>query len=525
MSLLDIQTPDSDKLKQKAKQGPAATSFEYDAMYPDWLMIQTVLDGTRAMRQAGEQFLPKHNAEGPESYAARLNTANLLNILSITLDAWVSKPFSEKLKISDDVPEQITELFDNIDLRGNTLGIVLRDWLREGLAKTYSHMMVDCPRATPRADGEPRTLADDAKDNLRPYLTHIKPENMIFAFATIQNGEEVLTHVRILETVQVMDPDLWIPTITSQIRVLTPGRVDLYQLQFDKKTNKYSWIFTEGWDTDFDGIPIVTFYADRQAFMMGKPPLIDLCWLNIRHWQSTSDQIAAVTVSRFPMIGVSGAISDDAIRIGPNRWLHTPDPGSKIYYVENTGKAIAAGRTDLMDLEELGAEYGAIFLKKRPGGASATARALDTAEVTSPLQDVAIRFNSAIKQVMGLIAKWLKLDPTAIGTVEVNTNFDFADDDLPALQALQGARQLKDINRQVYLENLNRMKVLGEDFNFEENEKGLEKEKAVALQDAMDNAKVQAAANPPPVASASPVGTTRPNEPADAGNKPGGTKG
>lgn len=504
MSTLDTQT---DKAKDdKILLGPASTSDDYDEMRPDWDMIQTLLDGTRAMRDAGMEYLPKHVAESDETWKNRLETCTLLNVTSITLDAWVGKPFSEPIAISDDVPQQIQDLFANFDLQGNDLRTVLRTWFKTGLAKKIGYVLIDFPKLEPRADGQPRTLEDDRTEGLRPYAVEVKPENLLFIHDTLVNGHKVVDQARIYEQIKRLDPNGWTETAVNQIRVLKPGVVEIHEEIYNRRKKKSEYKKVDEWQTGLDFVPLIPFEADPE-----KPPLLDLAYLNVRHWQSTSDQIAVITVARFPMIGCSGALAEDSLKVGPNKWLHIPDPQGKFYYVEHTGKAIAAGRTDLLDLEEVMAEYGAIFLKKRPGGASATARALDTAEVTSPLQDVALRFNACLVTMMDTIGAWLGMSKSdAVGTVKVLTDFSFNDSDMASLQALQGARQMGDISRETYVQALHQKDVLDEDFDPVEDGKLLLKEQADALVQMKAEAEIKAAAAPKR-AQPNPIGTTQPN--------------
>jgi hypothetical protein len=190
-------------------------------------------------------------------------------------------------------------------------------------------------------------------------------------------------------------------------------------------------------------------------------------------------------------------LSDDELTVGPNAWLHCPDPAGRFYYVEHTGKAIAAGRRPL-DLEETMAEYGATFLKKRPGGASATARALDTAEVTSPLQDMAIRFQAALQQAMKYMGKWAKIDD--VGTFSINLDFGFDEGDTSIMSELRGARENGDLSRPRYLKELHRLGGLGEDFDPEQNDAELEKEKAQGMKDQEEQLKLTQKYAPAPAA-------------------------
>jgi hypothetical protein len=448
-------------MAKKDVNSPATTSEAYDIMSPQWAKIDTLLAGTDAMREAATLYLPQHTEESNEAYDERRRCTTLLNMLQFTLDTWVSKPFNKPIEVKEDVPEQIKPLLEDIDLQGNHLDVFARNWFRDGLAKGLSHVLVEFPRVKPREDGQPRTLADDRNEKLRPYLVHIAPENLIFAYSEVVEGQELLLHVRIRETVTKMDK--FGEVKTERIRVIEPNKVFIYEF-LKQKNKKAAWVEVEKYDYEFPVIPLVTFYADRQGFMLAKPPMSDLADLNIRHWQSTSDQIAVLTVARFPMLACSGAIDDKKLRVGPNAWLNTPETAGKFYYVEHTGAAIEAGRKDLLDLEETMAQYGATFLRRRPGGASATARALDEAECTSPLMDMAVRFRDALEQAMRYMAMWMKLDDG--GSYAITTDFGLSDSAGAVLTALQSARATGDISRKRYVGELKRLGVLSDDFEF-----------------------------------------------------------
>src|SRR5690606_22651892 len=171
--------------------------------------------------------------------------------------------------------------------------------------------LVDFQRPAPREDGQPRTLADDRREGLRPYWVLIKPECLLFARAEVINGVEVLQHVRILE--HYTEQDGFAEVFKRRIRVLEPGIVQLWEPKPTKKQGQdEEWEMVDEWATGLNYVPLVTFYAHREGFMCGKPPLLDLAWLNIAHWQSSADQRHILTVSRFPILACSGASGEDS---------------------------------------------------------------------------------------------------------------------------------------------------------------------------------------------------------------------
>jgi hypothetical protein len=311
-------------------------------------------------------------------------------------------------------------------------------------------------------------------------VSALTAECLLFARSEVINGVEVLQHVRIIE--HYMEQDGFAEVCKRRIRVLEPGLVQLWEPVKKSNAQKEEWALADEWATGLNYVPLVTFYADRQGFMMGKPPLLDLAHLNVAHWQSASDQRHILTVSRFPILACSGASGEDSdpVVVGPNKVLYNPDPAGRFYYVEHTGQAIAAGRTDLKDLEEQMAGYGAEFLKRKTGGQTATARALDSAEATSDLSAMTGLFEDALAQALDITADWLRLGPNG-GTVELVKDYELSETDAPGLQALQVAREKRDISRKTYLNGLRLRGVLPEDFDEDEDWEELMEEISEAM--------------------------------------------
>lgn len=477
--------------EEKMKVGPGKTSQQWETMMPRWCKINAALGGTETMRVAGQAYLPKHTEETTTAYNERLSKSVFTNVSKQTLETWVGKPFSEKVKINDDVPDQIKTLLDNVDLCGNELQVFAHNWFMKGLSKAFAHVLVEFPRVD--NDGT-RTRADDLRENVRPYLVLIEPENVIAAKTEVVSGQEIVTHLRIRETAELQDPDdEFSLRIVHRIRVYDIGQVRLYEWR--QGANKdYFWDLIDMWDYSFPLIPLVTFYANREAPFLGKPPIEDLVDLNIAHFQSTSDQTNILTVTRFPQLAVSGAVDNEQLTVGPNNFIKLSNPAAKVYYVEHQGQAIAAGDKDIESLERRMHAYGTQFLQKRPGRETATARAIDTAEANSELQDAAIRFNDALNQALYLMGLWINLDDS--GTVSVQTNFGITEGSPESLQTLQLSRQNGDISRTQYVNELVQRGVLSDRFDPTVNDTELVKEQAEDLKYQSEVAKIEATKKP-----------------------------
>ncbi len=465
----------SDLINGKDPNDPSTTSLAWDEMIGSWLMIETLLGGTKAMRFAAGEYLPQHAEESDDNYLERLHVNVLFNAMEITLDHFVGRPFSDPVKLNNDVPEEIVENANNIDLQGNDLTSFCRDWFRCGLAKGFCHVMVDMPQMNP--DAMPLTLADDREAGRRPFWIRIEPENMIAAEADIvvdpQTGElrEWFTHVRLREN--VVQRVGFAEVIHERIRVLMPGFFQVWQ-KVKRKGKKDQWMIIEEGETGINFIPIITFYSQRNGFLLAKPPLEDLAFMNIRHWQSMSDQINVLTVARFPMLAVAGATdqSGTSMRIGPRQLLATKDPNGRFYYVEHTGKSIESGWKELENLETNMESYGSTFLKKMPGNETATGRALDSAESVTPLQDMVNRFIDSVNNALRIHATWISEKEG--GTVTILNDFGPEEADKMGIDLLKSLRQDKDISRKAVTKEAMRLGVLTDDYDVDEDFKQLQ---------------------------------------------------
>jgi hypothetical protein len=370
------------------------------AMQPCWDMVDALMGGTAALRLKGEAYLPKWPQEDQKSYDYRLKTSTLFNAFERTVTNMAGKPFSEPLQWSK-IDAPVEAWFDDIDLCGRNLHVFAQDVFEAAIRYGVTHILVDYPR-TRALDGtnQAATLADERKMGARPYAVHIKPSSILGWKSDKVKGVETLTQLRIMETIEKPDGEFG-SIMVDQVRVLVPGGYSIYQENKELKT----WVAVEEGATSLDFIPLITLYTKRTGFMTGRPPLFDLAELNIKHWQSSSDQDSILHTARVPILAISGVSDEDKIVVGAKTALMLPQ-GATAEYVEHTGAAIDAGRNSLKDLEEQMRAMGAELLIVRTGDETATRAAIDTAQAQCQLSAMAQALEDALDQMLDMMAKW-----------------------------------------------------------------------------------------------------------------------
>lgn len=431
----------------------ASPNAAWHAMAPDWELIHDLLGGTRAMRAAGERWLPREPRESLEAYRIRLSRTVLFNGLGRAIQTLTGKPVAKPATLNDEADPRIRGLCRDLDLGGRDLTTFARDVLRAALTDGVTHILVDYPEAG--KDGE--TLHEERRRGARPYLVHVPARDLIGWRADARGR---LERVRIRETVVERD-GLWGEKVVPQIRVLEPGRWALWRRP--ESSEDLPWRRVADGDNSLARIPIVSVYAGRTGFLTARPPLLDLAWLNLAHWQSSSDQRHILHVARVPILFARNLkIGEDGVEIGPNRLILGEGDSADLRYVEHSGAAIAAGRQDLADLEDRMAVMGLDLLVGRSGGVTATERAIDAARADSALSGLVREVEEGLTRALGLAAEWMDLDPATAGRVTLDPDIGLDPREAQEVDLLLKARMAGEIDRPTFLAEIRRRGILAD---------------------------------------------------------------
>lgn len=431
----------------------------------------TLLGGTDAMRKARTKYLPQEPEESDKAYENRLQRSTLLNAFKRTVSYLSGQVFSRPLIFQDDNPKEIKDLTEDIDKQNNNVDVFAKKVFEAGLVDGITCILVDYPSAPTDLTKEQEKALD-----LRPYWVHVPASSLIGWRTQTIGGEVKLTQVRILETVEKNDGKYGIKTV-KRIRLLEPGRFELYEDDSDGK--EISWKLIDSGETSFTGeIPLAIFRPGKQiTFMTSEPPLEDLAYMNLSHWQSSSDQTNILHFARVPLL-FGKMLADDVskIEIGPNRMIHSNREDSDLRYVEHTGAAIGSGRDNLDDIEQNMSLYGLQLLMPKTGRITATEKALSSSENDCTLKTWALQFKDTLEQAIVYTAKWMKVENP--GSVTANTEFRLlqtADADVLIKAKVSGI-----LPKRTVLQEFLRRGIIAEDSDLDKIEEWLVEEQQVA---------------------------------------------
>lgn len=450
---------------------PGNCSPAYRRMKNDWPMVDVLMEGTDAVRAAGEAFLPKHSAEAQKNYEIRLKAAILTPFFKTTVKHMAGRLFAKPVAVQD-ADESITSVVSNVDNLGKDLTSFASDVATEAIARGLTFILVDFPSTTP---DQVRTVADEKRSGVKPYLVHVPATNVTVALFDRDRGQ--ITEIHIKEIVEeVQDGCI---TEVCQIRVLTPGGWEVWRKDQSVKGKDEAWALYQSGRTSLDFVPVVCVYGGHQkAPFEAEPPLLEMAHLNIAHYQGRSNQQNALTVAQFPILAASGwrgvkeergatkNNAESSAIFGPKKLFTMDDPAAKIYYVEHTGAAIESGRKYLADLVvEITMMGLQMMVPKTSQGDAITATESDNrqGESMSELQVFANRFQNDLTTVLKYVAAYTKASRP--GNVVLSGDFTDVSADPAHINALLQLRQGGDITLDTIYAELQRRGVLSESFD------------------------------------------------------------
>lgn len=415
-----------------ATTGDVATPTKaYIRMATEWKLVRALMGGTRTMREAGKEYLPQYPAEDQTAYDFRLKWTYLYNYYKKAIKALTGKPFGRPLSYPDNMNPEFENCLEDFDLQGNDVTICMKNWFENALALGVSYGLIDYPNT----GGQPLTKADEIALVARPYFVMIEASDVI-GWKTMQyNGIRTLQQVRIKQTISVengsfgeAEKDIvrvftWIPPSGT-----APSQV-LWEVY--EQTEKGDWVSTaRGLMAGVTKIPLVALYTGQTGFMQAEPPLLDLAYINVAHWQSNSDFRHIAHLLSVPILYGAGWDKDNTptqLALGPNRMLTTPNENAKLTYVEHSGNAVALLQEYMKKIEdEMMAMAIRLLSDKRVGGVTATEITVDVAAAESALKSMVMSLQDAIGQVTYFFHEWLGIipkDPEDLPDLTVNTDF------------------------------------------------------------------------------------------------------
>lgn len=441
---------------------PRFQNAEY-RLQQEWSELPSALyKGNNYVKEFGEYYLPRHIGEEPLKYNLRLERSVLFNVFGNFINKISIIPFRNGVSFSESVPEVIQNYTANIDLLGTNIETWALNFYKDANITGISHFLVENPIISPN-----RTIYDDIVegDSIRPYFVHIPSKDLYGWRYTINNSKLELEQIRYCRYVTRTNGRFGSKKVKEYV-VYERDLISLYEEMPNEKGELEAVLINQVPNT-LGYIPLVTLNLNQVNFMVAKPPFMGLANLNLRHYQTYSDQINIIHYSRIPILFGKGLSSGDPnetkeYKLTPGITLLGPE-NSDLKFVEHTGSCIKTGLDDIKDLEDkmsvLSGEY-----YTRAGAAALTATSHILSKIESGVTPGGnIRMlESALNQGLQLMLAYDRSIPSFDGGINLNTE-DTVIPETVNFQYVTNMFAQGIISREAYLKEAKRRNILDDD--------------------------------------------------------------
>ena len=401
-------------------------------MMKGWEIMKAVTEGTDYLRTNSETFLPLEPREDYDAYLARVNRAVFSPFTQRLIRAATGLVLRKPITLTGD--PYWTEMFKmDVDGRKSDLDEYARRLLMCSLTYGQSHILVDYP-----APSGAVSLAEERQQNRRPYWIEIDPNNLYGWRLDRESNYGNLIQVRLGEKAVLPDGQFG-EKVFDQVRVIEPGSYRVFRKKeqieemydvsdgssvgsFEAGSSDKDYKQVESGEFSLGEIPLVTIYSGKTDNLVSKPPLLDIAYLNIAHFQRQADLIHSLHVASQPMLVMEGyddQTKDLAISVN---YAMATQPGNKIYYVEPASSAFEAQSAEIKELQMQMATLGISTLSQQKFVAeSADARRLDRVDTNSMLAMVSMELEQKLQKAFNLSAQYVGIEPPE---VKISRDFD-----------------------------------------------------------------------------------------------------
>lgn len=377
-------------------------------------IIRDLSAGTRRMRECGETYLPKEAGESDAAYKVRLARSLLFNTFVKVREGMIGIALKKNPELEPDVPAILKTHTEDIDLNGNHLDVFIKDVFRNVLNDGHAFILIDMQQPLERSrvtlSAQP-TAEDDARLNRRPYWVKYTKDQAINWKSDRVDGETVLTQITFKECATESSGNYTEEEITRyrvlRLAVLAPktpttpavyGSME-WELHEERTIDgKSELVQVAGGPTTLDRVPVVTIYARQTGFLESQPPLEDLAYLNVGHWQQWSDLNCQLRML-VPILFIKGKLAHTEgqaqgagqpnLKLGPGAGVQSDNENGDLKYVSADASATEGMREALTDLEQRMSAVGLSIISPKPNqvgqASTATEKVLDQDERTSEL--------------------------------------------------------------------------------------------------------------------------------------------
>jgi hypothetical protein len=447
----------------------ATPSKAYEAMLPHWKIIDAVRGGTPAMR-GSTAFLPQEPMEDTSAYDRRKGKTVLTPWYERLIAGLVGMVLRKPVTLGPEIAEAIALQLDDLNMQGDNLQCFASDLLETALDYGHAGIFVDFPDTSNLT-----TRLDETEAGVRPYWVLYRADEIIGYRTTMEGSMEILTQLRVKQTICEEDGEfgeLEIPQVRVYSRDESGVTCRLFRPADPEKPDG-DWALHDGpMDISLPYIPCTLLHTSRKKRAAKQPPMLEIAYLNIKHYQISSDLDHALRLTMHPKLALFGYQDDQDILGTSDEALVFTNTEARADWLVCRVDSLQFGSDRIAAIEQQMATLGLSTLTHQKNvGESAEAKKIDKSQGNSILAGVAQNLQNTLNNALRFHADYLGVEPP---TCQVNRDFDITQITPQMLSAVVAAVAQGRLSTETFHEIIKRGEIgLPDDWNPEAEQQRL----------------------------------------------------
>lgn len=416
--------------------------FHHPAFYEyadEWRTVADCVDGERAIKRSQTRrmvYLPHPSSDWEKSdphqkrYNGYIARAPFVNATGRTLQGLLGIAFAKPVKI--ELSGELDYLARDVDGQGLTLAQLLRDALSQNLQKGRAGILTDYT-----GTGE-QAVANTGRAVLKLY----KAGQIINWRVT--NGKTSLVVLVEVEAVDLPDEfRLVLRRKWTELRLINGLAYFRIWTEEENKGIRATELtpFRDRTGAHIDELPWAWIGANNNDHTLDAPPLSDIAWLNVKHYQAEADIAEIAHQTGNPTVTATGLTESwadkylkEGVRTGSGAGVLLPVGGKlEIVQAEDRNLPVVVAERREKQMAMLGAK-----LVERGTSTRTATQAADEAQTDNSILSLcAGNVEDAINRALSFV----EVFTGGVGVVALNKRYEVAQLDSQAITALLGAVQ------------------------------------------------------------------------------------
>lgn len=422
-----------------------------DQRLAQYQKIRDCLEGEDQVKDQGQLYLKKPDAMTAQNYLAYKERAQFYGAAESTLRALVGLALRKDPVIK--LPPRLESLRHSATNDRAPLSVMIEQMVREVMAMGRFGLMLDFPQNNTTVLTPPHFVtwtAETIEDFKVQYIdSQLELTQVILASDESLDGDQIFLDLCLEDGIY---------RIRRYVQGANKARADIGEEIIPTVKGK-----------PLTFIPFI-FVSDKNLNPNDeKPPLLDLCNLNLGHYRNSADREHAMFLTATPTPWIAGNVPIDKVptSIGSGTVWNLPE-GTQVGMLEFQGPSMTAFKElmgeKLDQMASLGARMLSTSMNRNETTATATQRSRSE---LSLLQSVVVMVEAALTRLLRLASEWMGEQPDDV-SVTFSRDFIEVTMDPAGMVAQMKLWQSGAISRQTLYENLQQGEIARADRSFDE---------------------------------------------------------